>query len=504
MTRDPHRQLREAWIIEAVRTPVGRYGGALASVRPDDLAAAVLRAVVDRSGIDAALIEDVILGCANQAGEDNRNVARMALLLAGLPGRGRRADRQPAVRQRAAGDQLGRARDRGRRRRRVHRRRRRVDDPGAVRDGQGRGRLGSRRRASSRTRPWAGGSSTRSSPSGTTRTRWARPPRTSPSAGRWAATCRTRSRSRRSRRRSRRSRPAGSTSQIVPITRAAAEGRAGAGRPRRASARGHLGRGARPAAAGVPRGRHGDRRQRVRDQRRRVGGPAGRGGAGPRARAAADGAGRLDRGRRRRSGGDGRRPGAGHAQGARAGRDRRRRPRPRRAQRGVRLAVDRLHQRARPRSGQGQRQRRRDRARSPARDERRPPDHDAGPRAAPDRRALRARHDVHRRRAGDRHGHRADLARTGGDAEPERVSARVLVETRCLAYDGAAAGATGREPASTSRRFQPDDRPAADGRLPHRRRGRQAPGADEGGDEPRRSACASTSTPVAAPGSATG
>jgi len=85
VSRDPHRQLREAWIIEAVRTPVGRYGGALASVRPDDLAAAVLRAVVDRSGIDAGLIEDVILGCANQAGEDNRNVARMALLLAGLP-----------------------------------------------------------------------------------------------------------------------------------------------------------------------------------------------------------------------------------------------------------------------------------------------------------------------------------------------------------------------------------------------------------------------------------
>ncbi|HLQ49077.1 MAG TPA: acetyl-CoA C-acyltransferase [Candidatus Dormibacteraeota bacterium] len=85
MTRDLHRPLREAWIIEAVRTPIGRYGGTLASVRPDDLAAAAIRAVVDRSGIDAALIEDVILGCANQAGEDNRNVARMALLLAGLP-----------------------------------------------------------------------------------------------------------------------------------------------------------------------------------------------------------------------------------------------------------------------------------------------------------------------------------------------------------------------------------------------------------------------------------
>jgi 3-oxoadipyl-CoA thiolase len=85
MTRDLQRPLRDPWIIEAVRTPIGRYGGALASVRPDDLAALVIRAVVDRSGIDPAHIEDVILGCANQAGEDNRDVARMALLLAGLP-----------------------------------------------------------------------------------------------------------------------------------------------------------------------------------------------------------------------------------------------------------------------------------------------------------------------------------------------------------------------------------------------------------------------------------
>ncbi len=83
--RDLHRPLREAWIVEAVRTPIGRYGGVLATVRPDDLAATVIRAVVDRSGIDPGLIEDVILGCANQAGEDNRDVARMALLLAGLP-----------------------------------------------------------------------------------------------------------------------------------------------------------------------------------------------------------------------------------------------------------------------------------------------------------------------------------------------------------------------------------------------------------------------------------
>ena len=85
MSRDLRRPLREAWIVDAVRTPIGRYGGALAGVRPDDLAALVLRALVDRAGIDPAVVEDVILGCANQAGEDNRNVARMALLLAGYP-----------------------------------------------------------------------------------------------------------------------------------------------------------------------------------------------------------------------------------------------------------------------------------------------------------------------------------------------------------------------------------------------------------------------------------
>jgi len=85
MTRDLRRQLREAWIVDAVRTPIGRYGGALAAVRPDDLAALVLRAIVERTGLDPAMVEDVILGCANQAGEDNRNVARMALLLAGYP-----------------------------------------------------------------------------------------------------------------------------------------------------------------------------------------------------------------------------------------------------------------------------------------------------------------------------------------------------------------------------------------------------------------------------------
>ncbi len=75
----------EAVIIDAVRTPIGALGGVLASVRPDDLAAHILKALVERTQIDPALIEEVYLGCANQAGEDNRNVARMALLLAGFP-----------------------------------------------------------------------------------------------------------------------------------------------------------------------------------------------------------------------------------------------------------------------------------------------------------------------------------------------------------------------------------------------------------------------------------
>jgi 3-oxoadipyl-CoA thiolase len=74
-----------AVVLSAVRTPVGRYGGALSGVRPDDLAALAISAAVERSGVEGGAIDDVYLGCANQAGEDNRNVARMSALLAGLP-----------------------------------------------------------------------------------------------------------------------------------------------------------------------------------------------------------------------------------------------------------------------------------------------------------------------------------------------------------------------------------------------------------------------------------
>src|SRR5512138_2889420 len=78
--------MAEAFLVAGVRTPIGRYGGALAPVRPDDLAAHAVRSLTGAlPSVDWAAVDDVIFGCANQAGEDNRNVARMALLLGGLP-----------------------------------------------------------------------------------------------------------------------------------------------------------------------------------------------------------------------------------------------------------------------------------------------------------------------------------------------------------------------------------------------------------------------------------
>src|SRR5512139_818687 len=77
--------MTEAVIIDAIRTPVGALGGSLATMRPDDLAALVIKEIVRRNDLDPALVEEVFLGCANQAGEDNRNIARMSALLAGLP-----------------------------------------------------------------------------------------------------------------------------------------------------------------------------------------------------------------------------------------------------------------------------------------------------------------------------------------------------------------------------------------------------------------------------------
>src|SRR5678809_531984 len=78
--------MKEVFIVDAIRTPIGKYGGALSSVRPDDLLAHVIRSLIERNpSVDINAIEDVLAGDANQSGEDNRNVARMAALLAGLP-----------------------------------------------------------------------------------------------------------------------------------------------------------------------------------------------------------------------------------------------------------------------------------------------------------------------------------------------------------------------------------------------------------------------------------
>src|ERR687883_628248 len=115
-------EINEAWIVGAVRTPVGRHGGTLSSVRSDDLGALVLEALVERTGVPPAEVEDVYMGCANQAGEDNRDVARMSLLLAGFP-------------EEVAGatvNRLCRARHHARRGARIYRGRRGIHEPGAL------------------------------------------------------------------------------------------------------------------------------------------------------------------------------------------------------------------------------------------------------------------------------------------------------------------------------------------------------------------------------------
>ena len=94
--------MRDVFVCDAVRTPIGRFGGSLAKVRADDLAAAPIKALMARHPkLDWSAVDEVYFGCANQAGEDNRNVARMALLLAGLPEIGSRRDAEPALRLRA-------------------------------------------------------------------------------------------------------------------------------------------------------------------------------------------------------------------------------------------------------------------------------------------------------------------------------------------------------------------------------------------------------------------
>ena len=151
----------EAFICDGVRTPIGRYAGGLAKVRTDDLGAIPIKALMKRHPkVDWTALDEVYFGCANQAGEDNRNVARMALLLAGLP------DSVPGItvnRLCSSGLERGGPRRAGHPRRRDrlrHRRRRRVDDARAAGHGQGAGGVPAQRRRS-RTPPSAGASSIR-------------------------------------------------------------------------------------------------------------------------------------------------------------------------------------------------------------------------------------------------------------------------------------------------------------------------------------------------------
>jgi acetyl-CoA acetyltransferase len=126
-----YKEINETWIVGAVRTTIGRHGGTLSSVRPDDLGAPVLEALVERTGVPPEEVKDVYMGCANQAGEDNRNVDRMSLLLARFP-----EEIAGATVNRLCGSGLeavtSAARHHARRSHRLYRRRRGIHEPGAV------------------------------------------------------------------------------------------------------------------------------------------------------------------------------------------------------------------------------------------------------------------------------------------------------------------------------------------------------------------------------------
>ena len=404
--------------------PVGRYGGALAAVRPDDMAATVLRAVVERAPLDPALVEDVILGCANQAGEDNRDVARMAVLLAGFP-----VEVGGLTVNRLCGSGLQAINSA------AH----------AIEVGDGDVFIGGGVESMTRA-PYV---------MAKPESAWDRGPRelqdttlgwrfVNPKlaehyypysmgetaenvAERWGV-----SRERQdafaleSHRRAVAAIEDGRfDGQLVPVEVPQRKGDpvvvARDEHPRADTTLEALAK-LRPAfaadggsvtagnASGINDGASAVllvEAERAREL-----------GLHPMARVVSTAVAGVD------PVGHGHRPDPGVTQGARAGRHRRRGPRPHRAQRGVRLAVAGLHRRARARSREGERERWGDRARPSARDERRAPRDDARPRAVPDRRALRPRDDVHRGRPGDRDRHRTDrrLGVSARNTVPRRTS----------------------------------------------------------------------------------
>ena len=410
-----------ALICAALRTPFGRHGGALASVRTDDLAALPIRALIERlPRVDWAALDEVILGCANQAGEDNRNVARMAVLLAGLPASGPRRDREPAVRLGPRGRGPGGARDRERGGRARAGGRRREHVALALRARQGRTPPFARdQKLEDTTLGWR---FVNPAMRGALRHRLDDRDGREPGArGRQIAREDQDAFALRSQQRAERARGRGRLAEeIVPVT---VDGgpRDPRRRPGRAAAARHDARGP-GAAQAAPRAGHDDhRRQRLRPQRRR-GRRAARvreGGRTLRARAARPR--RRDGERRSRAARDGAGAGAGDPQAAGAPGAGARGLRGRRDQRSVRGAGALLHARARPRRRRRAREpeRRRDRARPPARRERRAAGDDGGARAESPRRAARAREPVRRGRPGAR-ARRSSASRDGSGRRPAR------------------------------------------------------------------------------------
>ena len=440
-------RVTEAYVIDALRTPIGRYGGALANARPDDLAAHVIRAAVERNGLPAEQIDDVYFGCTNQAGEDNRNVARMALLLAGLPVEvpGVTVNRLcasglEAVNQAARQIRLGEA------------------------DLVLAGGVESMTRA-----PLAMPKPDRSFPRGgqpvydtTIGWRFVNPRmeelHDTDSMGETAENVAERfgvSRDRPGRVRAARATGARSAAQeagrfdeeIVPVPVPQPKGDAGHGARRRGPARRHDAREAREAEARLPRGRHGHRGQLVAAQRRRRGlvlasqERARELGREPLARIVSTGAAGVDPAFM----GIGPFPATRKALAARG--PRRRRHRPGRAERGVRRAGARLRARARARPRAAQRERRRDRARPSAR---RSGARLLGTLIYEMRRrggSLRPRDDVHRRRTrGSRRSSRIPCRDTctrpalldrRGDRLPSPTPAIAIADDGFLRGDGA-------------------------------------------------------------------
>ena len=394
--------MTEAYVVDAVRTPMGSYRGALSGVRPDDLAAHAIGAVVERTGVDPERITDVYFGAANQAGEDNRDVARMAALLAGLPEQRPRRHRQPALRLRPGGGQL--------------------PPPAPSRLGEGDFYLAGGVESMSRA-PWVV-EKPEQRPAARAADDARHDPRLAadqPAHGRARRLDRVDGRDRRERRRALRDQPRGAGR--LRAAQPPARGRRRRGRRLRRGDRRRSRRpkGARDGHSSTPtRARGPTPRSRSSPALRpvfREGGTVTAGnastlndgaactliaseagveelGAEPLARVVATGVAGVDPAYM----------GIGPVEAipralAAAGLDARA-DRPDRDQRGLRLPGARLRPGARHRRGEAQRQRRRDRPRPPARLLRRPPRHDPGPRAAPPRRPLRRRHPVRRRRPG--------------------------------------------------------------------------------------------------------